>query len=251
MLQGTFNCTQKRGALLHFPNTDFRCELQLANIQLQVTTSLYFSAPVIPPEFTVDLISLQHVFSGSRSIAGSADRCFQGRWLLGNKSAEIPNLNGALHSITGRSNCNRKAIITYSSSGRERLFAQWFLAIAADYGQLQFSCVYPSTIFFLCFLRAKPDSDGESLMEICEPVIYGKASIPWGNCCQLQVSQVRTSRDQVKHKSKWTALCGDRRRSNMHLSKPKDKSKQPTQLLKSHYAVRNVLISVWFPVLYP
>lgn len=53
---------------------------------------------------------------------------FSGTVLLGNKSAGIPYLNGTLHSITGRLNCNRKAIVAYLSSCRERrLFALWLL----------------------------------------------------------------------------------------------------------------------------
>lgn len=97
--------TAKRSLHSLSQHIDFDWDLKLATFQLQVTTSA----------------SLFSVFSpGSRSIPGSADRCFQGRWLSGNKSAEIPNLKC---SVTGRSNCNRKAIITYSSSGRERFHA--------------------------------------------------------------------------------------------------------------------------------
>lgn len=103
----------------------------------------------------MDLITLQCVFSGSRSIPGSADRCFQGHWLLGNKSAEIPNLNGALHSITGRSNCNRKAIITHSSSGSERLFPQWFLARQLMMASYNLVILILHKFFFLRFLRKK------------------------------------------------------------------------------------------------
>lgn len=60
----------------------------------------------------------------------SKDAGFQGI-----KSSEMPNLNSPLHLVTGRSNCNRKAIITYSSSGRRRFYAQQFFLIAADYSQ--------------------------------------------------------------------------------------------------------------------
>lgn len=157
LLQGTINCTQQqRRAFFHFPNTQISAGITTGKLPATSHNfSLLSSSCNSHTEFTVDLITLQCVFSGSRSIPGSDYRCFQGHWLLGNKSAEIPNLNGALHSITGRSNCNRKAIITYSSSSRERLFAQPFLASAADYDQLQFTHIYPSTFIFPLILRGK------------------------------------------------------------------------------------------------
>lgn len=67
----------------------FQQGLKLAIFPLQVTT-------VTPPEFTVDLIILQWAFFGTAY--SSAHSCFQGHWLLGNKSAEISYLNDALHS---------------------------------------------------------------------------------------------------------------------------------------------------------
>lgn len=99
--------------------------LQRATFQLRVTTSLYFSATVIHTHNSPRTSSLCSVFSpgADPSLAALTD-VFKDTGCWGNKSAEIPNLNGALRSIIATSNCNRKAIITYSSSGRERLFAQ-------------------------------------------------------------------------------------------------------------------------------
>lgn len=119
-----FDCTQQEGGFIHFASL-----ISAGNTTASHNLS-FLDFFFTPPESTVDLTIQSCVCFGSWSIPCWANRCFQGHRLLGNKSAEIPNLNGVLPSITGRWNCNRKAIIIYSSV--ERHFAQWFPAIAAN-----------------------------------------------------------------------------------------------------------------------
>lgn len=99
---------------------NFNWDLQLATVQLRVTASTLLFSCISHTEFTVDLVTL-------RSIPGTADRCFQGRWLSGNKSTEMANLNGPLHSVTGRSNCNRKpSSPTHQVAGRDFMLSNSF-----------------------------------------------------------------------------------------------------------------------------